>query len=53
MKTFIFAAIERANKEQEHPTKIKCVAESYHQAKAMLSGEYITAWAGQIINHGN
>ncbi|MDE1480671.1 hypothetical protein KKJ01_21405 [Xenorhabdus bovienii] len=53
MKIFIFAAIERANTDQQLPIKIKCVAESYHQAKAMLSGEYITAWAGQIINHGN
>ncbi len=50
MKTFIFAAIERFNKEQEYPTKIKCTAESYQQAKLILSGTYITSWAGQIIN---
>ncbi|WP_348992097.1 host cell division inhibitor Icd-like protein [Xenorhabdus szentirmaii] len=49
MKTFIFAAIERANTKQKHPTKIKCIAENYQQAKAMLSGHYIVVWAGQII----
>ncbi|MBD2786252.1 hypothetical protein ID858_06850 [Xenorhabdus sp. DI] len=48
MKTFIFAAIERSNMEQTRPVKIKCVAESYQQAKRMLSVFYITSWAGQI-----
>ncbi|MBD2786437.1 hypothetical protein ID858_17285 [Xenorhabdus sp. DI] len=50
MKTFFFAAIERANVKQKHPIRIKCVAESYQQAKRMLSGSYITAWAGQMFD---
>ncbi|CDG20559.1 conserved protein of unknown function [Xenorhabdus poinarii G6] len=50
MKIFIFAAIERSNMKQTRPIKIKCVAENYHHAKSILAGEYITTWAGQIIN---
>ncbi|MDC9591422.1 host cell division inhibitor Icd-like protein [Xenorhabdus sp. XENO-10] len=49
MTTFIFAAIKRSNTNQKHPVKIKCIAENYQQAKMMLSGSYITTWAGQII----
>ncbi|CDH07971.1 hypothetical protein KKJ21_21035 [Xenorhabdus bovienii] len=50
MRTFIFAAVERANTRQKYPIKVKCVAENYQQAKMILSGSYITTWAGQIIN---
>ncbi len=50
MTTFIFAAIKRSDINQKHPVRIKCVAESYLQAKIMLSSSYITAWAGQVIS---
>ncbi|WP_155271817.1 hypothetical protein [Xenorhabdus bovienii] len=50
MNTFVFAAIDRSNTKQKHPVRIKCVAENYQQAKLILSGIYITTWAGQIIN---
>ncbi|OKO99350.1 hypothetical protein [Xenorhabdus eapokensis] len=53
MKTFIFAAIKRSDINQKYPIRIKCIAESYQQAKMMLSNSYITVWAGQVTPHAN
>ncbi|WP_340622436.1 hypothetical protein [Xenorhabdus siamensis] len=51
MKTFLFAAIERANTEQTRPICVKAQANDREEAKRLLAPVYVIyGWMGQIVN---
>ncbi|MGL4724486.1 MAG: host cell division inhibitor Icd-like protein [Scandinavium sp.] len=52
LKTFIFAAVERANLKSPHPIMLRITAATERAARQTVSRQYVLSFAGVIQNGG-
>lgn len=52
LKTFIFAAVERANLESSRPVMLRITATTERLARQLVSRQYVLSFAGVIQNGG-
>ncbi|END1362328.1 host cell division inhibitor Icd-like protein [Salmonella enterica subsp. enterica] len=52
LKTYLFAAIDRANLKAKAPVMLRVSADCERSARVQLSGRYVLSFAGVIQNGG-